>query len=470
LLSQKHQAVIIVCGVVAVQIVIVVLLLGLPAGARDIRMLAAVVGVLIAVGAVGVSFAHSLDARTQELANKFLENSLRLRGGQTLMTLVSGTDGFANADRAFHSMAQELNDALEKLKRSEASVRTIIESLPVGLITVGESLVIEYVNEAAEHLIGAASGELQGQLLSTLFAGCQPAEAQKLVQILQRQGELSNFPCRIGCHQSHLIDVELSTTRLQQGETVRYLFALVDVSAKNELARIKRDFTNMISHDIRTPLTSLMATLQFARRGAFGELSEEGRSRLQTDESNIAYVVNLINDLLDMERVQDGQFDILPACHDLSDIVQKSVSVVQGLARAKAVELNVETLPQISLYVDKQRVVQALVNLLSNAIKFSRDNSTVEIAIKPVPEQSVCEIAVIDHGRGIPQDKQKMLFERFRQVEAGDAERGFGLGLVITRHIAEAHGGAVRIQSQPGEGSRFSLILPTEPTKELSRQ
>ncbi|MBX9947766.1 MAG: hypothetical protein K2Y39_01255 [Candidatus Obscuribacterales bacterium] len=230
-------------------------------------------------------------------------------------------------------------------------------------------------------------------------------------------------------------------------------------AALTKAEQTKAEFISMISHDLRSPLTSLQFTFALAEKGAFGEINEKGKERFSKAEFTVERLVKLINELLDIEKMEAGMLNMVLSAESLDAIVRRGLDSVSGLADKKSIELDAPP-SGLSVNAEAERIVQVLVNLLSNAIKFSPENSKIVVAAADLP--TGVKVTVCDQGRGIPKDKLKEVFDRFAQVERDDATThgGTGLGLAICKAIVEGHGGIIGVDSDEGAGSRFWFILP----------
>jgi signal transduction histidine kinase/CheY-like chemotaxis protein len=223
--------------------------------------------------------------------------------------------------------------------------------------------------------------------------------------------------------------------------------------------RLKSEFVSVVSHELRTPLTSIRGSLGLLASGAMGEMPADAAQMLGIAVNNTDRLVRLINDILDLERIEAGRetMDIRPCRAER--VIHDAASAVEGAASAAGIALEVRSVDAM-LHADPDRLVQALTNLAGNAIKFSEPGSSV--IIEGVLRDDEVALQVTDHGRGIPPDLLEVIFERFRQVDASDArgKGGTGLGLAITKSIVERHDGRIEVTSTVGEGSCFAIVLP----------
>lgn len=222
-------------------------------------------------------------------------------------------------------------------------------------------------------------------------------------------------------------------------------------------AKHKQELISIVSHELRTPLTSVQATLTRFSHGLLGELSPKGKDALVKAEKNTDRLIKLINDLLDIERMEQGKIDLRRENIALSSALGRSLDSVLSFAEKHGVELDVAS-TTLSVFADEDRLIQVMVNLLSNAIKFSPENGLVTVSVEQIGQN--VEIAVADQGRGVPPEFQEKIFQRYAQVEEADGKKGTGLGLPICKAIIEGHGGTIGVRSELGKGSVFSVQIP----------
>ncbi|MEP0917018.1 PAS domain S-box protein [Leptolyngbya sp. DQ-M1] len=271
----------------------------------------------------------------------------------------------------------------------------------------------------------------------------------------------------------------------QQQFNGNYCF-VKDISERREIERMKDEFISIVSHELRTPLTSISAALDLLAEGVLQNQPEDAQQMLQIAANNTDRLVRLINDILDIERIESGKIVMTKQVCDAADLINQSVQAIQEIAEQAEITLSVAPLT-VRLWADPDRIIQVLTNLLSNAIKFSPPGSTIWLSAELItPEaleadynqnkdqqgsSNLLLIKVIDRGRGIPSDKLESIFERFQQVDASDSRRkgGTGLGLAICRSILQQHEGQIWAESTLGMGSTFCFTLPILNTSESSQ-
>lgn len=244
--------------------------------------------------------------------------------------------------------------------------------------------------------------------------------------------------------------LELRRTGLELREQREHLLSV---------GRLKDEFVAVVSHELRTPLTSMKGSLQLLVDGGVDEA--EGDALLHVALSNADRLIRLINDILDISKMDAGVLDLRRQPARPEDLLATAVRSVAGMAQTAGVTVTCAAhgeLPRIE--VDSDRIVQALVNLMSNAVKFAPAGSTVSVAARADASELV--FAISDTGQGIASHQLAELFQKFRQLDSSDSRRvsGTGLGLAITKGIVEQHGGHVSVDSEPGRGSTFRIHLP----------
>ncbi|MEO6922515.1 MAG: PAS domain S-box protein, partial [Bryocella sp.] len=264
----------------------------------------------------------------------------------------------------------------------------------------------------------------------------------------------------------------INSPEAQGGHAVGVVVAFTDISERNALDRMKDEFISTVSHELRTPLTSLRAALGLIAGGALNQRPEKMKHMMDIAIGNTDRLVRLVNDILDLERIGSGKAELHSVMCSVDEMLQRASSLQHAAAQRQNIRFTIEA-NDVQVWADPDRVLQTLTNLIANAIKFSPAPSTIPSEIRlsanyVSDEEAIIE--VMDHGRGIPDDKLNSIFERFKQVDASDSRTmgGTGLGLAICRSIVSQHGGHIWASSKVGVGSTFHFTLPTRPSSHLS--
>lgn len=227
------------------------------------------------------------------------------------------------------------------------------------------------------------------------------------------------------------------------------------------LDQAKSEFLSIASHELRTPLTSIKGSLSLMRTGVVGKMNEMAENLLTIAENETDRLIRLINDILDLAKIEARKLPLHQDWHSFSDLVKTCLDSLEGLAQQAEVRLAADPMPPTDAYMDADRMQQVLTNLMSNAIKFSPKGKTVTIHVE-VTDKNHLLVEVRDHGRGIAPEDQEAIFQKFRQAtnSRNPLVKGTGLGLAIAKALVEQHGGDIGVRSVVGEGSTFYFTLP----------
>ncbi len=405
--------------------------------------------------AIAIALALFFNAGTAKRLRVLMDNSERLGRGAALSERLRGHDELAELDRVFHTMASTLEQAMLK-------ERAIVENAVDVICTVDEKLFFKSVSPAARDVFGKDPDDLVGSRLASLIVSEDIERVTEDFARMRKETDAPFFENRVK-RADERVDVRWSVS-WSDAEKVYYC-VVSDITARREVERLKQEFVSMMSHDLRTPLMSIQASLSLLSVGASGDLPPSAKRNVLDAERNISYIISLINSLIDVERMDSAKLQVHASPTELLPLLEAAVQAVRSLATNKGIALECTKVdPDIEVNADGDRVIQVLINLVSNALKFSPRDTTIRLIANFNGDGNV-EIQVSDQGRGIPAADLDSVFERFKQVKEIDAtkHKGSGLGLAICKSIVEAHGGSIGVRSVEGEGTTFWFTLPLVP-------
>jgi PAS domain S-box-containing protein len=355
-------------------------------------------------------------------------------------------------------------DRVEELHRTQ---EILLDTIEDGICGADRYGLASLVNPAAGRLLGASPAELTGASVHDLLHGAMPGGSQcgddcVLLRALTRKLSAS-AEITVYRRDGRSFPAEFSLTPiLEQGRYTGSVLSFRDISQRFALDRMKDEFVSTVSHELRTPLTSIRGALGLLSAGMLGTVSDKAANLLRIALSNSDRLVRLINDILDLERIQSGREPLAFRPIALSEIVRQAIDGMQPVADAAGVQL-IHDANMVQLSADPDRMLQVVTNLLSNAVKFSPEGATVSVTLRE--GSNSVTLSVIDQGRGIPADKLDSIFDRFQQVDASDSRQkgGSGLGLAICRTIVQQHGGRIWAERNNVCGSTFRVVLPLQP-------
>jgi PAS domain S-box-containing protein len=395
------------------------------------------------------------------------ETRLRKKGGQQLTLLWSAH--WSAGDQGLFCIVHDVTarkKAEDLLKKSEERLQGILSALPVGVLLVtGDEGIVAFANDAALSLVGSRNESHTPSTLAEFVPSVPTSAVPNFLNSVERLHQSTTELPMNKVDGSRLI-VELTVVPVTQSHQFYHLCALVDVTAKKEIEELKRDFVAMVSHDLRSPLTSIRILMELLLQSMFGELTDQGTEMVEQGIRNTGSLLKLVSDLIDLEQADSGTLISELVCVPVEEILAQSIDTVQQLASARNIQVEVTAGDPLDSLVqgDRQRLVQVLVNLLANAIKFSANSSTISVhcEMELADDRELVKIIVKDHGRGVPLEFQKKIFERFKQTQTTDRTEkvGSGLGLAICKKIVEEHKGKIGVESEPGNGSRFWFTVP----------
>ncbi|HEX7150702.1 MAG TPA: response regulator [Thermoanaerobaculia bacterium] len=367
---------------------------------------------------------------------------------------------------AILDMTERVEAELEVSRLSRQN-EMILQSAADGIFGIdinGETI---FVNESAAAMLGFTTDEMKrGRMHQLVHHSHEDGSPYAwndcpAYHAVQRGVETSTASDTFWRRDGTAVAVEYSSRPMYDdlGELVGAVVTFRDVSERRAIEKMKDEFVSIVSHELRTPLTSIRGALGLLAGGRLGELPEKAHRMLDIAVSNTDRLVRLINDILDIERMESGKITLSRQICDTRELLEQVADVMRPMAERAQIHLEVDAC-DVTLYADSDRLVQTLTNLVSNAVKFSGAGTTITLSAHAEAELVTFDVA--DEGRGIPSEKLDAIFERFQQVDASDSREkgGSGLGLAICRSIVRQHGGEIWAESEMGHGSRFRFTVP----------
>jgi two-component system phosphate regulon sensor histidine kinase PhoR len=338
-------------------------------------------------------------------------------------------------------------------RRAGEDLANLTNLVGVGIVRLDDGLVVRMANEAAHAYLERPPSALPGLTAMEAFGDHRiEAIARRAREVGWANGEI----VRGGSQQTLVV-------RARRSPVAGFWLVMEDVSELRRLQRIRTEFIDNLSHELRTPLTNVrLLTETLARDLDRADLPPRIRDGILKIDVESGHLVQMVNELLDLSKIEQGSIPLHLDTVDLGEVVRASVDRLRLFADRQGVRLATDVAPDLSpVRGDDERLGQMLVNLLHNAVKFSAAGDVVSVAARNVGDEVV--LSVEDRGVGIPAADVGRVFERFYKVDKARVrgKGGTGLGLAIVRHIAESHGGRAWVDSEEGAGSTFSVAIPT---------
>ncbi len=422
------------------------------------------------------------------------ENAWRLATGQPLAPTQAGTDEIASLSSQMETAADLLRKRQRELTDSERRYRDLFDHAPVPYEETDREGTIRRVNQAACTLLRCAAERMIGRPAWDMASpDDRPAVREAILRRISADTEAAPYECQYILDDGTHLTVEVRENLIfdQRGEIAGTVRSMLDVTERNMAAlaarkvsqyamelRIKNEqlartleaarsatlaksrFLASVSHELRTPLNGIIGFSELLFDQRLGPVPAEQLDVLADILASSRHLLQLINDILDLSKIEAGRMEFYPELHRLHDLVAEVRDVVRPLSEKKNLALTVEVPLEISATLDGSRFKQVVYNYLSNAVKFTADGGSIAVRVRLEGEDRF-RLEVEDNGYGIDAEELPRLFQEFGQLpNSRKAGQGTGLGLALTRHLVEAQGGKVGVRSQPGQGSVFFAVLP----------
>lgn len=378
-------------------------------------------------------------------------NCLRISRQEELLPVLADGSEFSNIDSILHGIRAATIEEQEREKSMVENTNDLICSLSRdGKFLRANASTMQFFNETPQTIVGKSFFDF--------------------VESEERNAAEASFKSAISDEESKSFELRVKSKNTEDPVHTRWsclfsreteeLFAVVhNIEQEKILEKLKQDFVDMVSHDLRSPLSSMQVSLDMIGQEVYGPLSEEALKEVRGASRNLDRLLDFVNDLLDFHKLKQGALQLEHDNASIESMVQSAIDLVKPALQAKNIEIE-STGDEIILWCDPKKLVQLLTNLLANAINYTPKEGHIAIAWSQNKES--VEISVSDNGPGIADEHKKRIFEAFEQTpEAVSKGEGTGLGLAICKLICDAHKGTITVDSIVGQGSKFIVVIPT---------
>ena len=370
----------------------------------------------------------------------------------------------AELSRANFRLEEEISERKQAemaLRDSESRLRTILNTVIDGIITVDEQGVIKSANWAMAHIFNYSVNELLEHRFHHLFSDPYRSQYAQFFSNLPDSEDAITQELIGLRHDGSSFPMEFSASRVKLDNSRWFTCIVRDITERKRMERMKNEFISMVSHELRTPLTSIRGSLGLVAGGVAGQLPDKARTLVDVAHNNSQRLVLLVNDILDIQKIESGRMEFKLRALTLMKLVEQAIEANRGYGAQLDVSFHIlKQLPHARVSADSDRLMQVMANLLSNAAKFSPRGGIVEVSVEYHNHR--LRVSVTDHGPGIPEEFRPRIFQKFAQADTSDARNktGTGLGLNITKAIVEQHGGNIGFNTETGVGTTFYFELP----------
>ncbi|MDA8188621.1 MAG: ATP-binding protein [Dehalococcoidales bacterium] len=420
------------------------------------QLLMAVLLAVLVAAVLAIVLAFVIAGATVWPVRELTHMARRLAAGDLDQKIrVVSEDEIGELARAFNQMSGVLKGTIETMSNEHSRMAAILANMADGIIITDGDANVTLVNKAAEKMLHLPKQDYLGRSIVGVVRDHQLAQLVGDCLAGTGKQEDSARLIELGTPKRFLRAV---VTTVREGGTLQVLLVLQDLTEVRRAEAVRREFIANVSHELRTPLASVKALVETLRDGALHDpaVAEDFLTRMDVEVDGLT---QLVRELLELSRIESGQVALKLEPAEVNWLIETSVERLRAQAERSGVSLEAEIAPGLAkVMADGERVQQVLINLIHNAIKFTPagGNVTVRAAGR---NAGVC-VSVADTGIGIPAENLSRVFERFYKADKSRSSGGTGLGLAVAKHIVQAHGGEIWVESVEGQGATFSFTLP----------
>lgn len=375
----------------------------------------------------------------------------RVAEGELGQQVSVGSGPVSDLTHSFNVMARRVQALFDSVAAEHARLEAVFDASTDGMVALARDTAVRFLNPAAVQLFGVSMGQAIGR---PLIETVRDYELDALVRRAIANAGAETSVITFGPGRTPL---RAGAVAIPEGGDWAVLLMLTDLTEVERINQVRRDFLSNVSHELRTPLAAIRALVETLQDGAVDE-PEETAEFMRRIHQQVERITTLVNELLDLSRIESGAVELAPEAIDLSQLIQESAALLQTRTDAREVRISTAPVGGTEVRADRSSLLRVAGNLLDNAIKYSPDGGTIHVDIRD--EGELVALSVRDEGPGISESDLPRVFERFYKGEASRSNSGTGLGLAIVKHIVRSHGGTVGAANAEDGGAVFTVRLP----------